>query len=224
VDECVAAEQAGMLKQGASVVLLCLLLWAGWAVWEPPTVSARSQAVLISLPERPGDASGLWRVLTRRMIVPKAAEAMGKSLLEHGFPVIPLTHQETVELHAFDDPRKFTNREDAVHARDAWKKAGFEAELIRPDEQFGVALGRLYLAAYVQQLQRRLEKGKRPYAYHRRQLSIPAWRFTFAPASYAEARALWLKVQAMGVADPVLIRESRFRAMFGGLSGDTPAQ
>ncbi len=203
-----------MLRQIISVLALGLLLWAGWLVWQPPSLMHASRAAVQALPERPGDAAELWRVVTRRMIVSKSAEAMGKSLLQRGLPAISLVQQEDVELHAFDDPRTFKVRDDAVRVRNAWRKAGFDAELIRPDGQFGVALGRLYLEAYAQALQRRLEKAKRPYTYQRRQLNVSTFRFTFAPAPYAEARELWAKVQELGVADPALMRESRFHQMF----------
>jgi len=212
-----------MLRRAGAFVLLCMLVWAGWKVWQPPAESMQARPVMKVLPERPGDATELWRVVTRRMIVPKAVDELGKSLRDRGLPeAITVAHQEEVELHAFDDPRSFDRREEAVRARDAWRKAGFDAELIRPDEHFGVALGRLYMAAYAQELQRRLENAKRPYTYHRRQLFIPTWRFTFAAAPYAEASKLWSKVQALGVADPVLMRESRFRAMFGAQLADSP--
>ena len=206
-----------MLRRGISLVLLCLLLWAGWMVWQPPPepVSLPVQMAQQALPDRPGDAPGLWRVVSRRMIVPKAAKALERSLLERGLTPITVAHQEEVELHAFDDPRTFDAREDAVQAREIWKKSGFEAELIGSDGRFGVALGRLYMVAYAQALQRRLEQEKHPYTYHRRQVNIPTWRFTFAAAAYAEAKLLWSKVQAMGMADPVLMHESRFRSLFG---------
>jgi len=206
------------------LLVLGLLLWLAWVFWQPPLMLVGSAPVMRHMPDRPGESSELWRVVTRRMIVPKAAEEMGRGLRQRGFSAIPIAHQEQVELHAFDDPRRFDKREDAVLARDVWRKAGFDAELIRPDEQFGVALGRLYLVAYAQQLQRRLEQAQRPYSYHRKQLDIPTWRYTFAPATYAEAGDLWARVQEMGVADPVLMRESRFRAMFGNPSGDAPTR
>jgi hypothetical protein len=211
-----------MLRQLVSIAVLLALIWANWMAWQPPTVSTRSQPVLKVLPERPGDTSELWRVVTRRMIVPKAAEDMRNSLLALGLPAISLQHQDEVELYAFDDSRSFASREDAARARDAWKKAGFEAEIFKPDEHFGISLGRLYLEAYAQQLQRRLENAKRPYVYHRHQVTIPTWRFTFPAAPYAEAKGMWMRVQAMGMADPVLMQESRFQALFGDVQGGEP--
>lgn len=209
-----------MLRQLLSLIALGLLLWAAWVVWRPPVMSVQSRPVLQHLEDRPGEASELWRVVTRRMIVSKAVDELGQSLRQRNLPAMLIAHQEQVELHAFDDPRRFVLREDAVAVRNAWKKAGFEAELIKPDDRFGVALGRLYMLGYAQQLQRRLENAGLPYTYERRQLSIPAWRFTFAPAPYARAGMLWSQVQEMGVADPVLMRESRFRAMFGDAAAE----
>ncbi|MDX8392090.1 MAG: hypothetical protein R8K53_05925 [Mariprofundaceae bacterium] len=206
----------------AAWMALFLLAWLAWTAWQPPFISAADLSVTHALPERSGSAAVQWRVLTRRMIVPKAADAMQQTLVERQLPAIALKRQEQVELHAFDDPRSFAKREEAVAARNLWKKAGFEAELIKPDAHFGVALGRLYLVAYAQQLQRRLDKENRVYTYHRRQLSIPTWRFTFPPLPYTEAKTLWLKVQETGVADPVLMRESRFQRTFGRPSGDSP--
>ncbi len=206
-----------MLRRSVALLALFVCAWLAWMAWQPPFISASALSAAHVLPDRPGEDAVLWRVVTRRMIVPKAAAAMRETLVGRGLPVISLKRQEQVELHAFDDPRTFAKREDAVRVRDIWKKAGFEAELIKSDNRFGVALGRLYLAAYAQQLQRRLQKEKRTYIYHRRQLSIPTWRFTFPPAPYRQAKALWLKVQETGVADPVLMRESRFRLAFGHL-------
>ena len=212
-----------MLRQAGAFILLGMLVWAGWKLWQPPAVSVQSRPVVQNLPERPGETVELWRVVTRRMIVPKAVKELGKALRERGLPpVITLARKEAVVLHAFDDPRSFDRREDAVRARNDWRKAGFDAELIKPDEHFGVALGRLYMAAYARALQHQLELAKRPYTYHRRQVSIPTWHFTFAAAPYAEASRLWSRVQALGVADPVLMRESRFRVMFDHVSADSP--
>jgi len=219
------------MRSFISVLALAGVGWLAWIAWQPPLLSAPSSftptpsalvkpypAPALALPERPGEAAMLWRVVSRRMIVPKSAMAMKIALSERDLHVIPIQRQEQVELHAFDDVRTFARREDAVRARELWKKAGFEAELIKVDAQFGIALGRLYMAAYAQELQQRLQKSKRQFAYHRRQLNIPTWRFTFPAAPYAQAKALWLKVQETGVADPVLMRESRFKAAFGELT------
>jgi len=224
------------MRSFISILALAGMAWLAWVAWQPPLLSspssmhpsppapakAHSEAAL-ALPDRPGEAVELWRVVSRRMIVPKSAMAMKIALTERGMHVIPIQRQEQVELHAFDDVRTFARREDAVRARELWKKAGFEAELIKVDAQFGIALGRLYMAAYAQELQHRLQKSKRKFTYHRRQLNIPTWRFTFPAAPYAQARALWLKVQETGVADPVLMRESRFEAAYGVLPEHRPA-
>ncbi|RME38038.1 MAG: hypothetical protein D6794_06000, partial [Deltaproteobacteria bacterium] len=97
----------------------------------------------------------------------------------------------------------------------AWEQKGFEASLIRPDEtHYGIALGRLYLAAYARQLQEKLTTSDMRYRYERRLVHIPTWRFTFPPAPEPEAEALWQRIQAMGVADPVLMPESEFQSLY----------
>lgn len=206
-----------MLKQVAAAILSLGLAWLCWMVWQAPSPPAASRPIVVTMPEHPGDHSGLWRVVTRGFVVPEAADQMRKSLLQQGLQPITLKHQEEVELYAFDDPRSFATREDAARARDAWVKAGFEAQISKPDAQFGVSLGRLYMEAYAQQLQRRLDGSKRPYIYHRRQVSIPTWHYTFAAMSYADAQALWQHVQAMGMADPVLIQEPEFQGLYGDI-------
>lgn len=213
-----------MLKKLVSLLLLGLLAWSGWLAWQVPAAAPQASPPLLRyLPDRPGEEGSLWRVVTHRIIVPTAAGELGRLMRQRGLPAIRFEHMEQAELHAFDDPRRFADREEAVAVRNDWRKAGFDAELIRLDEHFGVALGRMYMVAYAQQLQHRLEGTGRPYTYERRGLDIRTWRFTFAPASYAEVRALWVKVQEMGMADPVLMRESRFRAMFGD-AGSAPGQ
>ena len=195
-------------------LLFFLAGWMAWAAWQPPVVAPTASSRPFALPERPGEAGALWRVVSRRMIVPKAADALGEMLRKRGLSPLSIRRRETVELHAFDDPHSFAERKAAVRVRDAWKKAGFEAELTLSDGKFGVALGRLYMAPYAQSLERRLKLSKRPYVYHRKELEIPTWRFTFAATPYAEAKRLWRRVQETGVADPVLMREARFRRMF----------
>lgn len=206
-----------MLKRAVAGMLSLVLAWLCWVVWQAPRSAMDSQPVVVMMPERPGDYSGLWRVVTRRFIVPEAAGKLRSSLLQQGFPAIELRHQEEVELYAFDDPRSFATHEDAARVRDAWKQAGFEAQISKPDGKFGVSLGRLYLEAYARQLQRRLEGSKRPYTYHRRQVTIPTWRYTFPAMAYTDAQTLWLRVQAMGMADPVLMQEPRFQDLYGDI-------
>lgn len=157
----------------------------------------------------------LWRVITRRMVWKKAAEAMHARLEESGLRVIPIGRKEDVELHAFDDVRTFIKRDEAVHAKKAWEKRGFEASVVKPDARFGVALGRLYLGAYAKQLQSRLRKSGMKYRYERRKVNIPTWRFTFPAASHAEAEKLWQRVQSLGVAEPSLMPETRFQPLYG---------
>jgi len=166
------------------------------------------------VPEPVNAKPTLWRVVTRRMVWKKAVEAMDKRLEETSLRVIPIGRKEEVELYAFDDVRAFTRRKDAARAKKVWEKRGFEASIIKPNEYFGVALGRLYLAAYAKQLQRRLRKSGMKYRYERRMVNIPTWRFTFPAASHAEAEKLWQRIQALGVAEPSLMPENQFQAMY----------
>jgi len=214
-----------MRRIGAGLILAALA-WLAWLAWQPPAPAPPPSGVRAPLPEPPAAASPsrvgssrkaapLWRVVTHRFVWKQAARALRKQLAEAGLPVIVLARKEDVELHAFDDARLFTKRADALQAKRAWENKGFEASLIRPDEaHFGVALGRLYLAAYARQLQARLARSGMRYRYERRLVHIPTWRFTFPPAPKPEAEALWKRIQAMGVADPVLIPECEFQSLY----------
>ncbi len=193
----------------ASFILLVLLTWLAWTSWQPPEITPNTRQARYSIPERTGAAPALWRVVTRRMVWKKAAEAMYKRLEESGLRVITLSRKEDVELYAFDDARTFTKHEEAVRARKIWEKYGFEASIIKPDKHFGVALGRLYLSAYARQLQTKLRKSGMKFRYARRMVHIPTWRFTFPAASHAEAEKLWRKIQSLGVADPALRPETQ---------------
>jgi len=203
-----------MGKNIAASVLLVLLTWLAWTSWQPPKITPATQNIRAPIPELIDAAPILWRVVTRRMVWKKAAEAMHQRLEETGMRIITIGRKEEIELHAFDDVRTFAKREKAAHAKKVWEKRGFEASIIKPDDRFGVALGRLYLAAYAKQLQSRLRKSGMKYRYERRMVNIPTWRFTFPPASHAEAEELWQRIQSLGVAEPSLMPEPRFQALY----------
>ncbi len=223
-----------------------LLGWLAWLAWQPPTPAPPPLQVRAPIPEPvpepapeqlPNEASAagqqpdrakrpatprLWRVVTHRFVWKQAARELHKQLADAGLPVRVIARKEDVELHAFDDARLFTRRADAVKARQAWKNKGFEASLIRPDEaHFGVALGRLYLAAYARQLQARLAASGMRYRYERRLVHIPTWRFTFPPTPKPAAEKLWNRLQQMGVADPVLMPERQFQSLYGKAPAET---
>jgi len=160
-------------------------------------------------------APALWRVVTRRMVWKKAAEAMYKRLKETGLRVTSVARKEKIELHAFDDARTFAQRKNATQARKEWEKRGFEADVINQDDHFGVGLGRFFLAAYARQMQEKLKKTGMKYSYERRIVNIPTWRFTFPAATHTDAEKLWQRIQALGIADPLLMPEKQFRVLFG---------
>jgi len=207
-----------MGKNIVTSVFLMLLAWLAWTSWQPPDITPNMQKIRATAPEQIDTAPVLWRVVTRRMVWKKAAEAMDQRLEKTGLRVIPIGRREEIELHAFDDVRTFAKRKDAARAKKAWEKRGFEASIIKPDDRFGVALGRLYLAAYAKQLQSRLRKSGMKYRYERRMVNIPTWRFTFPPATHAKAEKLWQRIQSLGVAEPSLMPERQFQALFKKLA------
>jgi len=203
-----------MGKNITAYALLVLLTWLAWTSWQPPEIISATQKIRASVPKPVDAAPTLWRVVTRRMVWKKAAEAMNQRLEETGVRVIPIGRKEEIELHAFDDARTFAKRKNAAHAKKTWEKRGFEASIIKPDDRFGVALGRLYMTAYAKQLQNRLRKSGMKYRYDRRMVSIPTWRFTFPAASHAEAEKLWQQIQSLGVAEPSLMPEKQFQTLY----------
>jgi len=198
----------------ASFILLVLLTWLAWTSWQSPEVIPGAREIRATIPEPMETEPTLWRVVTRRMVWKKAAEAMHARLEETELRVVTIGHKEDVELHAFDDVRTFIKREEAVRAKRTWEKRGFEASIIKPNARFGVGLGRLYLAAYAKQLQSRLRKNGMKYHYERRMVNIPTWRFTFPAASHARAEKLWQQIQSLGVAEPSLMPETQFQALY----------
>jgi len=207
-----------MGKNITASIALVFLTWLAWTSWQPPQTVSVTQQIRMATPEPMDTAPTLWRVVTRRLVWKKAAEAMDKRLEETGLRVIPIGRREEIELHAFDDARTFAKRKDAAHAKKAWEKRGFEASIIKPDTRFGVALGRLYMSAYAKQLERRLRKNGMKYRYERRMVNIPTWRFTFPATSHTEAEKLWQRIQSMGVAEPSLMPETQFQMLFKGNS------
>jgi len=203
-----------MGKNIVSFILLVLLTWLAWTSWQSPEVIPGARKIRAAMPEPMETTPTLWRVVTRRMVLKKAAEAMHARLEETGLRVVTIGRKEDVELHAFDDARTFIKRAEAARAKKVWKKRGFEASIIKPDARFGVALGRLYLAAYAKQLQNRLRKSGMKYRYERRMVNIPTWRFTFPAASHAEAEKLWQRIQSLGVAEPSLMPEKQFQTLY----------
>ncbi len=209
-----------MVKNIIALALLGLLICSAWVIWRMPANSPRVSQIRFTLPGHPDAKPRLWRVVTRRMVWKQAAAAMQKRLRESGLRVVPIVRREAVEVHAFNDIRSFASRDAAERARDEWEKHGFEANVITGKGRFGVALGRVYLDAYAQQLREQLEKKGRKYHYDRHLVNIRTWRFTFPAASHAQALELWRRVQKLGVADPALMPETQFKRLFGKTGQD----
>jgi hypothetical protein len=202
---------------------LAILTGLAWISWTPPTPPADQSAVhgtLLNTPGTQGSAM-LWRVVTRRLVWGQAAKAMRERLQQAGFDPILLQRKEPVEMHAFDDATLYQDYATAAKAAAEWHKLGFDANVIKAPTAYLVGLGRFFIASYAEQMQERLQRAGTPYRYQRRLVDIPTFRFTFAPATHAEANALWQKLQNLGIADPTLMPESRFQLMFGD---NPPAQ
>ncbi|HXH64107.1 MAG TPA: hypothetical protein VNH42_01200 [Mariprofundaceae bacterium] len=172
------------------------------------------RGTLLNTPSTQGQTS-LWRVVTRRLVWGQAAKAMQERLQQAGFSPILLQRKEPVEMHAFDDATLYQDYPSAAKAAAAWRKLGFDANVIKAPSAYLVGLGRFFIASYAEQMQERLQRAGRKYRYQRRMVEIPTFRFTFPPESHAEADALWQQIQNLGIADPILMPESRFQQMFG---------
>ena len=91
-----------------------------------------------------------------------------------------------------------------------------DASITIVDHGFGVSLGRYFMPEYAKRMEKTLNDAGRPYQYARRQMKIDVYRFTFPPANQQEAETLWRQVQATGLADPVLMTETRLKSMLNG--------
>jgi len=204
-----------MLKNIVAIALLALLSWLAWTSWQPLEAGPEAREIRVAVPEQPDAKPRLWRVVTRRMVWKKAAEAMQRRLRKSGLHVIAIPRRETVELHAFDDVQSFTGKKAADRAKRNWERHGFEASIITSGDRFGVALGRIYLDAHAKELQDQLKKSGRKYRYDRHMVNIHTWRFTFPAGTHKHAEKLWRRVQKLGVANPVMMPEEEFRTAFG---------
>ncbi|RME87569.1 MAG: hypothetical protein D6771_00295 [Zetaproteobacteria bacterium] len=208
------------MKRWLGWLAVALSVALAWLAWHPPAPPEPSEIFVPLPPPLRADADRsrhLWRVVTQRIVWKAAADALRARLAEIEKPQT-IVRREEVLVHAFDDPRSFTSFADAIRAQNEWRALGVEATVVKIDDEqapYRVALGRFYLAAYAEQMQARLLKLGRPFAYERRTIKLRTWRFTFPPLPRREAEALWRRVKALGVADPILIREDRFQKMFG---------
>jgi len=201
-------------------VLLCFFLLSlalAWLAWHPQ-VQIKQKSVRLKAPVLQDEA---YRVLSAKLVWGQAVEAMAERLRQAGLQPQRIQRREKVSLMAFDDARRFRLRDEALVARDQWRQAGIEAELIHVDaDHYGVALGRFYLSAYARQQEQRLRLTGLPYRSARRFLNVQTVRFVFASMSHEAAMALWKQLQALGIGAPILMREDDARAQLGSLPSD----
>ena len=80
---------------------------------------------------------------------------------------------------------------------------------------YRVGLGRFYLTEYAEELEQRLKKLGKPYRYEQRTVVIPTYRFVFPPMHKQQADKLWHGLQALGVGNPILIKASEYKRLYG---------
>ncbi|MDX8411305.1 MAG: hypothetical protein R8K46_05465 [Mariprofundaceae bacterium] len=196
-------------------LLVAVAAFAAWASWQPPQRSSPPRLVRGSFEAVEADRER-WMVLTRPIVWKKAADSLKLRLEEGGFEPIVIQRREKVSLHAFDDERTFSQRNNAAQAVEEWKRRKVDASITIVDHGFGVSLGRYFMPEYAKRMEKTLNDAGRPYQYARRQMKIDVYRFTFPPANQQKAETLWRQVQATGLADPVLMTETRLKSMFNG--------
>jgi len=196
-----------------STVLVGIATFIAWMSWQPPQLSPDPKPIRTSY-EAAEFNQARWLVLTRPIVWKKAADALKLRLQDGGFKPITIQRRETISLHAFDDERTFSRREAAVKAMREWERLDVEATITLNNDRFGVSLGRFYLPEYATRMENKLNALGRPYRYSRKQMEIDVYRYTFAPARQRQAEKLWREIQATGLADPVLMTETRMQTMF----------
>jgi len=196
-------------------LLIAIAAFAAWAGWQPPQPPPPQKPVRSSF-EAAETAHERWMVLTRPIVWKKAADSLRLRLEEGGFEPIVILRREKVSLHAFDDEREFSQREDAAKSMMEWNKLKVDATITTVDDGFGISLGRFFMPEYAKRMEETLNDSGKPYQYARRQMEIDVFRFTFPPSSQQEAETLWRQVQATGLADPVLMTRKRLKSMFNG--------
>lgn len=198
-------------------IAVALAGWLAWLAWNPPPAPPLS-VVRIAIPQ-PGHEARRWRVVTHRFVWKKGADAMRARLLALGIEPIVISRREDVEVHAFDDPRLFADRNKASRIAEDWRKLGVEAAVIEVEDEAGnsayrVALGRFYLDAYAREQARLLDGTGMPYRYERRTMRLRTWRFATPALTRAEAERIWKALVETGLGEPRLIPEREFRRLF----------
>ncbi|MES0371064.1 MAG: hypothetical protein ABUK11_02190 [Mariprofundaceae bacterium] len=203
------------MKQPIVIACIIAAAWLAWQAWLPPTTVTPSTTVRSSVPENKHAGPELWRIVTKRMVWKKAIASMRDRLYKEGFETQLIVKREPVELHAFDDPYPFKTQAGAERAKEKWRKKKIDAEVIKREVTYAVALGRFYLTSYAEQMQERLKRIGKPYRYDKRTVTIPAYRFVFNPMKKDEATKSWERLQNLGIADPVMMRESEYQKVYG---------
>ncbi len=207
------------MKQGVVAIALLLAAWLAWQAWQPPVVTHSGTTVRSTLPVMEDAGPELWRIVTKRMVWKQAISSLRDRLYREGFETELVVKREPVELHAFDDPDSFKTQADAEKVKAKWRKKKINAEVVKREVTYAVALGRFYLTSYAEQMQSRLKTIGLPYSYERRTVTIPAYRFVFKPMQKDEAEKSWKKLQNLGIAEPAMMKESQFQRLFGKKPG-----
>jgi len=207
------------MKRLVTFILVTACIALTWQAWNPPVVQNHVTRIHMSIPDTPSLNAGPWRVMTRRMISKQAVHGMLERLLEAGFQPKLIQKRELVELHAFDDPQIFKTQSEAAKIKAKWRAMGIEADVLhhltKDDEKvFKVGLGRFYMSEYAEAMQEQLKKSNQPYNYERRMVSIPSYHFIFPEMTKNEAEILWKRLQNLGLADPIIMQQSKFKSLY----------
>ena len=194
-----------------------------WQAWHPAPLVHRAMEVRYSIPNIAPEDGGLWRVVTRRMVWKKAATSMRQQLHDLGYGISKVQKREPVELYAFDDPEVFTKKSTAYQRKTWWEAHGVDADVLELKSDgkvrhYRVELGRYYMRAYAQEAEKHLKASGRVYRYQKRQVVIPTYRFAFLAMSKSEAEIVWKRLQNLGIADPVMLRQEKFNELYANKS------
>ena len=203
------------MKHLPIAVAMILAAWLAWQAWQPPVSPPAQISVKGTLPQKVDAGPEMWRIVTKRMVWKEAIASLRDRLYKEGFETQLIVKEEPIELHAFDDPGVFKTQAEAEKVKAVWRKRKVEAEVLKREITYIVGLGRFFLTSYAEQMQERLKRVGKPYKYERRTVIIPAYRFVFNPMEKEEATKSWQKLQNLGIAEPVMMRETEFQKVYG---------
>ncbi len=190
-----------------------------WQAWNPTPLVHTQEEVRYSIPNIVPEDGGLWRVVTRRMVWKHAVKSMRQHLQGLDYPMREVQKREPIELYAFDDTGIFVSKKAAYQRKTWWQKHGVDADVLETKQASGevryrVDLGRYYMRAYAQEAERTMQASGRAYRYQKRQVVIPTYRFAFPAMPKSEAEILWKRLQNLGIADPVMLRQEKFHELY----------